>query len=199
MKFWIWIWMILHHPEDYHGITYLCTMKILVYSWLGLVCSANIACLCKWSNVTCWDTGLGPGGWVREDPVMLHEMETRKLLLILPESQWWASLWCSSVRWWATHLLDELARASKEGWWGNYYSSCQWASLCVLRMRGFTAFLASHGHQPLTAETMGCLHLMDDDVFTWDRSDITNPCSRSSLRLLTGSWRYKYSLKISGN
>ena len=62
MKFWIWIWMILHHPEDYHGIKYLCTMKISVYSWLGSVCSANIACLCKWSNVTCWDTGLGAGG-----------------------------------------------------------------------------------------------------------------------------------------
>ena len=75
MKFWIWIWMILHHPEDYHGIKYLCTMKISVYSWLGLVCSANIACLCKWSNVTCWDTGLE--GWVREDPVMLHEMLLR--------------------------------------------------------------------------------------------------------------------------
>ena len=82
--------------------------------------------------------------------VMLHEMDTRKLLLIAPVSVIW---------------------------WGAYW---------VFRAGTLRATLVQ----------MGCLHLMDDDVFTWDRSDITSPGSPSSLRL-TGSWRYQYSPKIS--
>ena len=85
-----------------------------------LVCSANIACLCKWSNVTCGD-GLSQRA---PSDVMLHEMDTRKLLLIAP------------VR--VSHLMRGLL--SLQSWHHTY----------------------SHSG----AETMGCLHLIDDDVFT---------------------------------
>ena len=68
--------MILIHSQDLRnimdGVTYLCGYQ---FSWLCL--PANIACLCKWSNVTSSD-----------ESEMLHKMEIiRKLLLIItPET-----------------------------------------------------------------------------------------------------------------
>lgn len=123
MKFWIWIWMILHfhhHPEEYHRVKYLCRYQ---FSWLVPVCSANIVCLCKWSNVTCGDE---LSQREASPSLMKQEMGVRKLLLIIGwgSARGWEALQCSL-------LAPTFASGDDES----------------------------------------CLHLMDDDVFTWDRSD----------------------------